>query len=119
MEIMNGITLTEAGIGLVLVALLFLIMQVRKLNAALAGPEEGGAPAAPASAAPASAAPAAAGNDELIAVITAAVAAVLDAESAASGTPSGSKFVVRTIRRVHNAPAWNRAGREEQIYSRM
>ena len=28
-------------------------------------------------------------------------------------------FVVRSIRRVSNAPAWNRAGREEQIYSRL
>ena len=28
-------------------------------------------------------------------------------------------FVVRSIRRINNAPAWNRAGREEQVYSRM
>ncbi|MBR2942471.1 MAG: OadG family protein [Clostridia bacterium] len=61
-------------------------------------------------------------NDELVAVITAAVAAMLEAEAAAGGAaveeaPKG--FVVRSIRRISNAPAWNRAGREEQVYSRM
>ena len=62
-------------------------------------------------------------NEELVAVITAAVAAMLEAEAAAAGTvvveeaPKG--FVVRSIRRISNAPAWNRAGREEQVYSRM
>ena len=47
-------------------------------------------------------------NDDaqLEAVITAAVAAM-------------KGFVVRSIRRVSNASAWNRAGREEQIYSRL
>lgn len=66
---------------------------------------------------------------ELFAVITAAVAAVMEeeakvvaaqaptAEAAAEVKPAS--FVVRSIRRVNNAPAWNRAGREEQVYSRM
>ena len=31
--------------------------------------------------------------------------------------PAG--FVVRHVKRVSNAPAWNRAGREEQTYSRF
>ena len=61
-------------------------------------------------------------NEELVAVITAAVAAMLEAEAAAGTAvaeeaPKG--FVVRSIRRISNAPAWNRAGREEQVYSRM
>jgi len=30
-----------------------------------------------------------------------------------------TKFVVKHVKRIHNAPAWNRAGREEQIYSRF
>ena len=55
-------------------------------------------------------------NDELIAVITAAIAAVLEAEG---GEQAAGGFVVRSIRRVQSAPAWNRAGREEQVYSRM
>lgn len=52
-------------------------------------------------------------DGELIAVIAAAVAAVLEAEGEETG------FVVRSIRRINNAPAWNRAGREEQVYSRL
>ena len=47
---------------------------------------------------------------EVIAAITAAIAAVWQA-------PTG--FVVRHVKRVNNAPAWNRAGREEQTYSRF
>ena len=47
---------------------------------------------------------------EVIAAITAAIAAVWQA-------PAG--FVVRHVKRVSNAPAWNRAGREEQTYSRF
>ena len=47
---------------------------------------------------------------DVIAAITAAIAAVWQG-------PSG--FVVRHVKRVSNAPAWNRAGREEQTYSRF
>lgn len=49
----------------------------------------------------------------LIAVITAAIAAILDGEKAPGG------FIVRHVRRVSNAPLWQRAGREEQTYSRF
>ena len=66
---------------------------------------------------------------ELFAVITAAVAAVMEEEAkvVAAAAPTAeaaaqvkpASFVVRSIRRVNNAPAWNRAGREEQVYSRM
>ena len=65
----------------------------------------------------------------LFAVITAAVAAVMEEEAkvVAAAAPTAeaaaevkpASFVVRSIRRVNNAPAWNRAGREEQVYSRM
>jgi len=47
---------------------------------------------------------------ELIAVITAAISAVWQ---------ENTGFVVRRVRRIHNAPAWNRAGRDDQIYSRL
>lgn len=53
-------------------------------------------------------------DGELIAVLAAAVATVIQFQGE---EPSG--FVVRSIRRVTNAPAWNRAGREEQVYSRL
>ena len=54
-------------------------------------------------------------DDELIAVIAAAVAAAMEQ----AGEENTTGFVVRSIRRINNAPAWNRAGREEQVYSRM
>lgn len=47
---------------------------------------------------------------EIIAAITAAIAAVWQEDTG---------FVVRRVRRVRNAAAWNLAGREEQVYSRM
>jgi Na+-transporting methylmalonyl-CoA/oxaloacetate decarboxylase gamma subunit len=47
---------------------------------------------------------------ELIIAITAAIAAVWQEDSG---------FIVRRIRRVNNAAAWNLAGREEQVYSRL
>ena len=59
---------------------------------------------------PAPAAPAVQSNDELIAVITAAVAAMMG---------EGNGFTVRRVRRINNTPAWAKAGREEQIYSRF
>ncbi|MBE5778566.1 MAG: sodium pump decarboxylase [Clostridiales bacterium] len=47
---------------------------------------------------------------DVIAAITAAIAAVWD---------GGNGFVVRRVKRISNAPAWSRAGREEQTYSRF
>jgi Na+-transporting methylmalonyl-CoA/oxaloacetate decarboxylase gamma subunit len=47
---------------------------------------------------------------EVIAAITAAVSAVWREDTG---------FVVRRVRRIHTAPAWNRAGRDDQIYSRL
>lgn len=47
---------------------------------------------------------------EVVAAITAAIAAVWEGETG---------FVVRRVRRISNAPAWKRAGREEQTYSRF
>ena len=49
-------------------------------------------------------------SPDVLAAITAAIAAVWQGDTG---------FVVRHVRRVHNAPAWNRAGREDQVYSRM
>ena len=62
------------------------------------------------------------GEGELLAVITAAVAAMLGAEMAQAAEPEApisDGFVVRSFRRVGSAPAWGRAGREEQVYSRL
>lgn len=69
--------------------------------------------------------------DELSAVLSAAVAAtlaqeeqerliaVLTAAVAAMWEENQGGFVVRKVRRIQNSPAWQKAGREEQIYSRM
>ncbi|MDO4839012.1 MAG: OadG family transporter subunit [Clostridia bacterium] len=66
---------------------------------------------APVAVAPVTAAPAAAKDDDaLIAVITAAVSCMME---------EGTAFTVRHVRRISNAPAWQKAGREEQIYSRF
>lgn len=66
--------------------------------------------------------------DEVMAAITAALAAyddtpspdVVAAIAAALNMVMGEgNYVVRHVKRIHHAPAWNRAGREEQIYSRF
>ena len=49
-------------------------------------------------------------SPEVVAAITAAIAAVWQSDAG---------FRVRHIKRVNNAAAWNRAGREDQVYSRM
>lgn len=47
---------------------------------------------------------------EVIAAITAAISTVWQ---------ENTGFIVRRVRRIHTAPAWNRAGRDDQIYSRL
>ena len=65
---------------------------------------------------------------DVMAAITAAISAydntpspeVVAAIAAALNVVMGEgKYVVKHIKRINNAPAWNRAGREEQIYSRF
>lgn len=67
-------------------------------------------------------------SGEVMVAITAALSAydgapspdVVAAIAAALNVVMGEgKFVVKHIKRIKNAPAWNRAGREEQIYSRF
>ena len=57
-------------------------------------------------------APMAAGGvtPEVMAAIVAAIASVWDGNSG---------FTVRHVKRIQNSPAWNRAGREEQIFNRI
>lgn len=66
--------------------------------------------------------------DDVMAAITAAIAAydsapspdVVAAIAAALNMVMGEgRYVVKHIKRINNAPAWNRAGREEQVYSRF
>lgn len=116
-----GLTVTVIGVAVVFCGLVVLIGLIKLVAMATGGiskpKKEKAAPApAPASApAPVPAAPVAEAqpvqaDDALIAVISAAVAAMME---------DGSAFTVRRIRRVSNATAWSRAGREEQVYSRF
>lgn len=123
--ILYGLQVTIVGLVVVFVGLIILIgcinlmqrcmaeFEKKKIGTSKTQPEAASAPAAAAPAVPA----AQANDGELMAVITAAVAAMLSEEKGAPVDESG--FVVRAVRRVSNAPAWNRAGREEQVYSRL
>ena len=117
-----GLLVTVIGIGIVffgLVVLIGLVKLISVATASLGKKKEPPKPAPKPASAPATIkplpteeaeAPAAQDDGALIAVITAAIAAMLD---------EGGAFVVRKVRRVSNTPAWSKAGREEQIYSRF
>ena len=112
-----GLLVTVIGIGIVFFGLVVLIGLVKLISAATAnlGKKQKPQKVAPAPAPAPIPAPvveenAEADDSELIAVITAAISAMLD---------DGGSFVVRKVRRVSTAPAWSKAGREEQIYSRF
>ena len=57
-------------------------------------------------------------DDAVVAAISAALMAVIEEEVKQNPAKAKNTFVVRSIRRV-GTPAWNRAGREEQVYSRL
>ena len=83
----------------------------KKKTAPVAAPAAAEKPAEPAPAEPVSQPQAEEGiSPEVIAAITAAVAMVWQGETG---------FTVRHVKRIGNAPAWARAGREEQTYSRL
>ncbi len=112
-ELIFGLSVALVGMGVVFVGLVILIGCIkliriagteRKPKAAQTGAKEIAAEPAVEIAAAEGVTP------DVLAAITAAIAAVWEGDTG---------FVVRRVRRVHNAPAWNRAGREDQIYSRM
>lgn len=121
-----GLTVTAIGIAIVFAGLVILMALIKLVTLVTGGSgkpkkakqEKKAAPTPAPAPAPAQdeqlmaviAAAVAAQDEELIAVISAAVAAVMGEEG---------NFVVRRIRRVSNASAWQKAGREEQIYSRF
>ena len=122
MEINNPVSFGESllvmvvGIAVVFVGLVILIALIKVLAMVTENMgKKKAVKAAPAPApAPAPVAPApvveetVADDDALIAVITAAVACMME---------QGTGFTVRRVRRINSAPAWQKAGREEQIYS--
>lgn len=116
-----GLTVTLIGIAIVFLGLTILIGLIKLMEKATANIGKGGkggkkgkkqaeAPAPAPVAAPVVEEVPVADDSELIAVISAAVAMMME---------DGSAFTVRRVRRVQNAPAWQKAGREEQVYSRF
>ena len=114
-ELTLGLSTTAVGMLVVFAGLIILIICIYGMTRLTgkkkqpAAPKE--APAAAPVPAPAEEAPAPEADAQLIAVISAAIAAVWQ------GQQSG--FVVRRVRRVQNSSPRARAAREEQIYSRM
>lgn len=113
-----GLIVTLIGMLTVFFGLVLLIGLIKLMENATANLGKGGKKAKKQAEAPAPAPVAApvveevpvADDSELIAVIFAAVAMMME---------DGSAFTVRRVRRVQNASAWQKAGREEQVYSRF
>lgn len=112
-KLIFGLSVALVGMGVVFVGLVILIgcIKLIKLAGGERAPKAAKTAATETAAEPAVEIAAAEGvTPDVLAAITAAIAAVWEGDTG---------FVVRHVRRVHNAPAWNRAGREDQIYSRM
>ena len=113
MELSFGLSVAAVGILVVFGGLVLLILCLKLLELLFSDrkkklpekPKE-----APTAALPAQPVHEQAIAPEVIAAITAAVSAVWQADTG---------FIVRRVRRIHTAPAWNRAGRDDQIYSRL
>mgnify|MGYP003234173428 CR=1 FL=1 len=109
-----GLIVTLIGMLTVFFGLVLLIGLIKLMENATANLGKGGKKAKKQAEAPAPAPVVeevpVADDSELIAVISAAVAMMME---------DGSAFTVRRVRRVQNAPAWQKAGREEQVYSRF
>lgn len=113
-----GLIVTLIGMLTVFFGLVLLIGLIKLMENATANLGKSGKKAKKQAEAPAPAPVAApvveevpvADDSELIAVISAAVAMMME---------DGSAFTVHRVRRVQNAPAWQKAGREEQVYSRF
>ena len=118
-KLIFGLSVTAVGMIIVFLGLTVLIFCLKTMNAAMnpktkKTSKEVPVPAeyTPAAAPAVEPEPAPVQDDtQLAAVIAAAIAAIWQDEN--------TGFVVRRIRRVNNSSAWQRAGREEQIYSRL
>ena len=114
-----GLSTTVIGMLVVFVGLIILIACIYAMTSVTGQKKEKPAPSPKVEEAPVAAhvaekaAPAAAeeNDEQLIAVITAAIAAVWEGQQ--------SSFVVRRVRRAQSASARARAARDEQIFSRL
>ena len=124
-----GLQVALVGMGVVFCALIILIGMIKAMEKVLERIKNAGSPLAAlkgAGKAPASASNAPSiiiqtanvNDDAVVAAISAAIMTVIEEEVKQNPEKAKSTFVVRSIRRV-GTPAWNRAGREEQVYSRL
>ncbi|MBE5777280.1 MAG: hypothetical protein E7326_07195 [Clostridiales bacterium] len=115
-----GLSTAATGMLVVFFGLAVLILCIYAMTS-ITGNKKPAAPKkeeAPAPAAPVQAEEVYVQNDDaLIAVISAAIAAMLSSETGAEQPASG--FVVRRVKRIQTAPAWQKGAREEQMYGRM
>lgn len=102
------VALSVAVIGLSVVVLALVVLLSRSRASKSVEPAPAAQPQAPVAYGSGSAAQGI--PQEVVAAISAAITAVWQGETG---------FVIRHIKRINNAPAWNQAGREEQIYSRF
>ena len=121
-----GLSVALVGMGTVFCGLVILIGIIKGMEKVLPKITAGDfsfknmtAPKAAKTEAPASVIQTANVNDDaVVAAISAALMTVIEEEVKANPAKAKNTFVVRSIRRI-GTPAWNRAGREEQVYSRF
>ena len=119
-----GLSVTVIGMATVFVGLIILIGLIKGMEKVLPSITSGDFSALKKVAAKKTDAPsiviqtANVNDDAVVAAISAALMTVIEEEVKANPAKAQSTFVVRSIRRM-GTPAWNRAGREEQVYSRL
>ena len=124
--LMYGLSVAVVGMATVFLGLIILIGMVKVLEKFVNGEIKSmvqskiGGSAAPAKDAPAIVIETSnVGDDAVVAAISAAIMSIIEEEVKQNPEKAKNTFVVRSIRRVGGIPAWNRAGREEQVYSRL
>ena len=124
--LMYGLSVAFVGMATVFLGLVILIGMVKVLEKFVNGEIKSmvqskiGGSAAPAKDAPAIVIETSnVCDDAVVAAISAAIMSIIEEEVKQNPEKAKNTFVVRSIRRVGGIPAWNRAGREEQVYSRL
>ena len=122
--LMYGLSVAVVGMATVFLGLIILIGMVKVLEKFVNGEIKSMVQSKIGGGAPEKDAPAIVietsnvGDDAVVAAISAAIMSIIEEEVKQNPEKAKNTFVVRSIRRM-GTPAWNRAGREEQVYSRL
>ena len=122
--LMYGLSVAVVGMATVFLGLIILIGMVKLLEKFVNGEIKSMVQSKIGGGAPKKDAPAIVietsnvGDDAVVAAISAAIMSIIEEEVKQNPEKAKNTFVVRSIRRM-GTPAWNRAGREEQVYSRL